>query len=256
MDLHLTGRAFIVTGGTSGLGFATARVLVDEGANVLVASRTRAAVDAAVAELGDAAAGAVADITDDGAPAQLIAATREAFGRLDGAFVSHGGPPAGPATELDDEALDRAIAVASRGPIRLVRELVRELDAGGAVVVLTSMSSVQPIPGLASSNVTRPAVWGYVKSIADEVGPRGIRVNCLLPGRYATERLAELETSVAERQGTTPAEVRASSEAAIPLRRLGDPVELGQVAAFLLSDRASFVTGSAWAADGGALRGL
>jgi 3-oxoacyl-[acyl-carrier protein] reductase len=256
VDLHLTDRTFIVTGGTSGLGRAAAAALVAEGANVLVAARTAASVEAAVDALGERAAGAVVDITDDDAPARLIAAAREAFGRLDGAFVSHGGPPPGPATELDDDALDRAIAVASRGPIRVVRELVGALGPGGAIVVLTSMSSVQPIPGLASSNVTRPAVWAYVKSVADEVAPQGIRVNCLLPGRYATERLAELEARTAERQGSTVDEVRASSEAAIPLRRLGDPTELGQVAAFLLSDRASYVTGAAWAVDGGALRGL
>lgn len=256
MDLGLSDKAFVVTGGTSGLGLATAEVLVGEGANVLVASRSEDKVDAAVADLGDRARGLVVDITEDGAPAALLAAVRDAFGRFDGAFISHGGPPAGPAEELDDERLDTALALSARAPIRLLRDFAAELDAGGALVVLTSMSSVQPIPGLASSNATRPAVWAYAKSLADEVGPRGVRVNALLPGRYATDRLAELEADVAERSGTTPEQVRESSAAAIPLRRLGEPEELGRVAAFLLSDAASFVTGSAWVADGGALRGL
>lgn len=256
MDLGLSGKAFVVTGGTTGLGYATAAVLVDEGADVLVASRSQENVDAAVAALGERAAGITVDITADDAPSQLLDGVRSAFGRFDGAFVSHGGPPAGGAEELDDDKLDTALALSARGPIRLLREFAAALDEGGALVVLTSMSSVQPIPGLASSNATRPAVWAYAKTLADEVGPRGIRVNALLPGRYGTDRLAELEAAVAERSGTTPEEVRASSAAAVPLRRLGQPEELGRVGAFLLSDAASYVTGAAWAADGGALRGL
>ncbi len=256
MDLGLSDRVFVITGATSGLGRATATALVAEGARVVVSSRDPAAVDETVAALGEAATGLVVDITDDDAAARLIVAARADFGRLDGAFISHGGPPAGPASTLDDAALDRAIAVAARGPIRLIRDLAAELDPGGSIVVLTSMSSVQPIPGLASSNATRPAVWAFAKTIADEVGPRGIRVNCLLPGRYATDRLAELGRAVADASGTTPEAVRAGWEADIPLRRLGDPAELARVATFLLSDAASYVTGTAWAADGGALRGL
>lgn len=256
MDLGLTDRTYLLPGGTSGLGLAVARALVGEGANVVVGSRSQERVDEAVAELGDRAAGITVDVTRADAPRRLLQVAEDRFGGLHGAFVSHGGPPAGPAGELDDEALERSLELATVGPIRLVRDIVAELDRGGSVAVLTSSSSVQPIAGLASSNVARPAVWGYVKTLADEVAPRGIRVNVVLPGRFATERVDQLDRAAADRQGRSPEEVRAEAEAGIPLRRLGDPAELGRVAAFLLSPAASYVTGAAWAVDGGSIRGL
>lgn len=256
MDLGLVDRTYLVPGGTSGLGFAVAQVLVEEGANVVVGSRSRERVDRAVGQLGERAAGTAVDITDAGAARRLLELAGERFGAVHGAFVSHGGPPAGPAQELDDDTLRRSLDLATVGPIRFVRDVVAELTEGGAVAVLTSSSTVQPIAGLASSNVARPAVWGYVKTLSDEVAPRGIRLNVVLPGRFATERVDELDRAAAQRQGRTAEEVRAETEGGIPLRRLGDPHELGRVAAFLLSPAASYVTGAAWAVDGGAVRGL
>ena len=262
MDLQLTDRVYIVTGGTSGLGRAVAGALVAEGARVVVSSRSRDRVEATVAELGgpDHAAGVVADVVSRSTPQALLDGADEAFGRVDGLFVSHGGPLPGPATELEDDVLDESLVLAAAGPIRLLRDVGTALgeggsSGGGSMVALTSTSSVEPITGLTTSNITRPAVWGYAKTLADELAPR-VRVNLLLPGRFGTDRLDDLHASVAERQGRTFDGVRAEAAAAIPMHRVGDPAELGRVAAFLLSPAASYVTGCAWRVDGGAVRGL
>lgn len=256
MDLQLADRVYLVTGGSQGLGSATVRVLVSEGARVIVCSRQQDNVEAAVEEFGGQAIGVAADIRDAATPRALVQAAMQTFGRLDGAFISHGGPVPGPASELDDDDLHDALELAVVGPIRMARDVGAALGKGGCIVVLTSTSSVQPYPGLATSNVARPAVWGYVKTLADELGPRAVRVNALLPGRFATNRVIEYEEDLARRHKRPLANIRREAEESIPLQRLGDPLELGRVAAFLLSPAASYVTGTAWQVDGGVTRGL
>jgi len=243
MDLGLAGRCFVLTGASRGLGFAAAQELVREGANVVLSSSSQDNVDTAVAELGDGARGLAVDLTDADAPRQLIDHARAEFGRLDGLFVSHGGPPPGRPGSLDDATLRAGLEIAAVAPIRVVREVAAELGDGGSIVVLTSTSGAQPLDGLASSNVARPAVHGYVKDLANEFGPRGVRINVLLPGSYATERMRSIARENPQAQS--------NAEAATPLGRIGDPAELGAVAAFLLSEKASYVTGAAWTADGG-----
>lgn len=257
MDLALRDRVVVVTGGTSGLGLAVAETLVAEGARVVVAARTATDVEEVASQLGaDVAVGVAADLTDPLAPGRLVAAAHDRWDRLDGAFISHGGPPPSSALDLDDDLLARSLDLAAAGPIRLLRELARAVEPGASLVALTSASSVEPIAGIAGSNIARPAVWAYVKNLADEVGPRGVRVNAILPGRFATGRLAELWAVRAAANGTDVAAEQAADVAGIPLRRIGDPAELGALAAFLLSPRSGYLHGTAVRMDGGSVRGL
>ena len=247
MDLGLAGSAFLVTGGTRGLGRAAAQVLRDEGADVVVSARTPGDVDVAARDLGGV--GVAADLADPTSASRLVAAAVDAFGRLDGALLSVGGPPGGATLELTDEQWTSAFDSVFLGVLRLVRALVPALPEGGGSVALVLSTSVKsPIAGLAASNGLRPGLGMLVKTLADELGPQGVRVNALLPGRIATDRLRELD-------GPDPG-VAAERAAAIPLRRYGEPAELGRVAAFLLSPAASYVTGALVPVDGGAMRAL
>src|SRR5689334_1015546 len=252
MDLEIRDRVFIVTGGARGLGRATADVLVAEGAKVVLSGRSQDALDAAVAELGDdAAVGVEADNADAGTPDRLIAAARDTFGGLDGALISVGGPPKGPVMEMTDDQWTAAFQSVFLGAVRLARAIGGELPHGGALALVLSSSVRAPLADMAISNGLRPGLAMVAKQLADELGPSGVRVNGLLPGRVATERVAELDAATDD-----PAAARAAAIASIPLGRYGEPEEFGRAAAFLLSPAASFVSGTMLPVDGGMLRAL
>ncbi|MCW2586854.1 MAG: family oxidoreductase [Frankiales bacterium] len=247
MDLGLTGKTFLVTGGSRGLGLAGARVLVAEGAQVVLSARSADGVAAAAAELG--CTGVVADLADPEAADRLVAQTVATYGGIDGALVSVGGPPAGPALSLTDAQWTDAFASVFLGAVRVCRAVVPALPAeGGALALVLSTSVKMPIAGLAASNGLRPGLAMLAKTMADELGPQGVRVNGLLPGRIDTDRVRELD-------GPDPA-VRERIAAAIPLRRYADAAEFGRVAAFVLSPAASYLTGAMVPVDGGAIRAL
>lgn len=256
MDLGLRDRVYLVTGGTRGLGHATAAALVADGARVVVSSRdtdrVRAAVDALNGLAGDTApvaAGVTADNADPEGPQRLVEAAYEHFGRLDGAAVSVGGPPPGTVLDTDEEDWRRSFETVFLGALRIARVTSSRLDAGGALVFVLSSSVKSPIPGLAISNGLRPGLAMVAKNLADELGAHGIRVNALMPGRVSTERIVELDEATGD-----AAAARARSEQAIPLGRYGEPEEFGRVAAFLLSPAASYVNGAVIPVDGGLLR--
>jgi 3-oxoacyl-[acyl-carrier protein] reductase len=252
MDLGLRDRAYLITGGSRGLGLATAQALVADDARVLLSARDAAGVAGAAAGLGTRhAAGLAADIADPGAPRRLVAAAREAFGRLDGALISVGGPPGGTVMGTSDEAWRAAFESVFLGAVRLARTLGEELGEGGSIAFVLSSSVRSPIDSLAISNGLRPGLAGVAKSLADELGPRGIRVNGLLPGRISTDRVRELDARMGD-----PDQVRTALSRNIPLRRYGEPAEFGRVAAFVLSPAASYLSGAMIRVEGGALRAL
>ena len=251
MDLELTDRVYVITGGARGLGRATADRLVAEGAKVVLSGRDEASLAAAVAELGDAAVAVTADNADPETPARLVAAAREAFGRLDGVLVSVGGPPTGTVIGTSDEDWTTAFESVFLGAVRVARVIVEELDEGGSVTFVLSSSVRAPLPNLTISNGLRPGLAMVAKTLADEVGPRGIRVNGLLPGRVGTERVAELDASTGDAEAA-----RERALKTIPLGRYGEPDEFGRVAAFLMSPASSFISGVMLPVDGGMLRAL
>jgi len=260
MDLGLASHVFVVTGGSRGLGLAAAQALVDDGAKVVIAARDQNGIDEAIAQLGsENVVGLPADLADPTSAERIVAAAVARFGRLDGALISVGGPAAGTPMTTDDETWRISFETVFLGALRVARAAANAMGSepaersgtAGSLVFVLSSSAREIIPGLTTSNGLRPGLAMMVKDLADELGPRGIRVNGVLPGRIATDRVFALDARLG-----APDMVRRRNEAAIPLGRYGEPEELGRVAAFLLSPAASYVSGSLIPVDGGSMRSL
>jgi 3-oxoacyl-[acyl-carrier protein] reductase len=250
MDLGLGGRGYLLTGASRGLGFATARALVDDGARVVISSRGQESVDRAVAELGELASGVAADLADPAAAERLVGEARERLGTIDGVLISVGGPKPGNVFDVAADDWRTALESVVLGPLRLVQGLLPHLGEGAAIGFVLSTSVQEPLAGLAISNGLRPGLAMTIKSLSDDLGPRGIRVLGLMPGTVATDRMTQLWESFGDADAA-----RAATEAGIPLRRIAEPEEFGRVAAFMISPAASYVTGTMVAVDGGRLRG-
>ncbi|HEX8609890.1 MAG TPA: SDR family oxidoreductase [Telluria sp.] len=247
MDLGLAGKAFIVTGGTDGLGFATVQSLVAEGANVLVTGRTHEKYTRACKVLGSGAEMTIfepGDNADPALPARLQHAVLARWGRLDGLLVSAGGPAPGRALSTDDDMWRSAFESVFLGAVRLVRDLSAVMEDGGAIALVLATSAREMAPGIPISSGLRPGLALLMKNFAEELGPRNIRVNALLPGMFATDRVKQLLAD------TSP------DTSGLTLKRMGEPVEFGKMATVMLSSAASYVTGAAIAVDGGQVKVL
>ena len=243
MDLGLAGRTAIVCGASQGIGLAIAEALAAEGANVAMFARRRDVLEREAERLG--ALAVQGDVTDPGALQRLVDRTVEAFGGIDVLVNNSGGPPRGPARGLTADEIDQAVQLLLVSAIRLTELCLPHLERSGRGRVINVESSTvrEPADDLALSNVVRPGVVGWAKSLAREVGAVGITINTVCPGRIETERPREAYPG--------PEQI-----ARIPLGRVGEPRELGDVVCFLASDRASYVTGAVIPVDGGMTRSL
>lgn len=242
MDLGLDGKVALVTASSKGLGRATAMALGAEGAHVVINGRdeeTLARTAAEIQELGASVLAVADDVTDPAAPARLVDAARGHFGALHIVVGNAGGPPPGRALDLTDEQLEAAFNANLLASVRLVRAAVPAMkEAGwGRVALITSVSVKQPIATLALSNTARTGLWAWAKTAAHDLADDNITLNLACPGLHETDRVKELGGGAGG-------------------GAMGDPADFGKVVAFLCSEPARFITGSAIAVDGGAVLGL
>ncbi|MDX6485823.1 MAG: 3-oxoacyl-[acyl-carrier protein] reductase [Gaiellaceae bacterium] len=246
MDLGLKGRTALVCGASSGLGLASAEALANEGANVTMFARRRDQLEREADRIG--ALAVRGDVTLPQDTDRAVAQTLEAFGGLDILIWNSGGPTPGSGTDVTPDAVEQAVELMLQPAVRLVQAALPHLErsSGGRILAITSLAAKEPTAHLALSNMLRPAIHGYLKTLADELGPRGITVNCVAPGRISTARLSQLYPD-----GPSEGQL-----AEIPLRRWGEPEEFGDVVCFLASERARYVSGQTLVVDGGLQRFL
>jgi 3-oxoacyl-[acyl-carrier protein] reductase len=246
VDLGLKGRTALVCGASSGLGLASSEALAAEGANVTMFARRRDELERQADRIG--ALAVRGDVTLPQDTERAVAKTIEAFGGLDILVWNSGGPPPGTGTDVTPDAVEQAVELLVQPAVRLVHHALPHLERspGGRIIAITSLAAKEPTAHLALSNMLRPAVHGWLKTLADELGPRGITVNCVAPGRIATARLDQLYP-----QGPTPEQLED-----IPLRRWGEPGEFGDIVCFVASERARYITGQTIVVDGGMQRSL
>jgi 3-oxoacyl-[acyl-carrier protein] reductase len=246
MNLGLEGRTAIVCGGSAGIGLGIAEALAEEGVNLVLFARTQEPLEREAARLG--ALAVQGDVTAGVDLQRLVAAAVDEHGGIDIVVNNSGGPPRTPAVGLTDEQIEDAVRLLLVSVVRLTELCLPYLEQSpaGRIVNVASSTVNEPADNLALSNAVRPGVIGWAKTLSRELGPTGITINSIAPGRIDTERIREVWPD-----GPTEADL-----ATIPLRRLGTPREVGDVVAFLCSDRASYVTGTVVAVDGGLVRGL
>lgn len=246
MELGLKGRTAVVCGSSEGIGLAIAEAFAAEGMNVAMFARRRRVLETEAERLG--ALAVQGDVTNPQDCERLVRRTVDAFGGIDVLVNSSGGPPRGRALDVDDESLEAAVALLLLSAVRITNLCLPHLrkSTAGRILNIESSTVREPADNLALSNAVRPGVVGWAKTLSRELGPEGITVNTIAPGRIDTARLAEVYPDGPSEEDLKP----------IPLRRLGRAAEIASVVAFLASDAASYVTGTVIPVDGGLTRGL
>jgi 3-oxoacyl-[acyl-carrier protein] reductase len=258
MDLGLAGKRAIVAAASSGLGYAIAQGLASEGCRVAICSRDAERVEEAAESIrrdtGAEVLAAAVDVSEELSIQAWVADVVETWGGIDILIPNAGGPPYGAFDDLSSEQWDDAYRLTLKSAIVFASSARPHLAAGSAVLFLTSMTARQPVGPLVLSGVYRAGVAMLAKTLADEWASEGIRVNHLIPGRIATERVAHLDAYAAEAGGISVGAVVEESARAIPLGRYGTPNEFAHAAVFLVSETASYITGATLQVDGGSLR--
>ncbi len=261
MDLGVQNKVFMVAGASSGLGYAIAKKLAEEGAKVSIASRSPENIAKAAATISEETAaeirGYVFDARDGDSITQWVEETQNDFGHIDGLVINTGGPAPGFFEEFDDQAWQSAFELTLMSAVRLIRATLPALKVnGGSILTLTSSAVKEPIDILVMSNVMRSGVNSLVKTLATDLAQYNIRINNLVPGSINTDRIKALNLFLAKRSDTSPGKVRKAAESAIPMGRYGKPEEFANAAAFLLSDAASYITGTNTVVDGGKMKSV
>jgi 3-oxoacyl-[acyl-carrier protein] reductase len=262
MDLGLKGKTALICGASAGLGYAVAEALAREGCRVAINARTPSDLREAAARLGKESGAEVlalpADVSVPTDAEMIVRDATKAFGKLDIVLANAGGPPPGPFLSHDQATWVRALETNLLSTVSLFRAALPGMieRKWGRLLVITSISALEPVPNLILSSASRAGVLGLVKGLSDEVAPHGVTVNALCPGMFGTARLQHLWESRAKASGLRPQDEKEKGIKAIPAGRLGDPTELGALAAFLASERGGFITGQSIRIDGGAGRGI
>jgi 3-oxoacyl-[acyl-carrier protein] reductase len=262
MDLGLSGKCAIVCAASKGLGRAAALSLAREGARVAICARSAGPLEQAAGAIREATGSVVVPIVADVSQAsdieRLVEGAARHLGAIDILVTNTGGPKSAPFTTLSDEDWREAIDSLLMSVVRLSRAVIPHMRrrGGGRIINVTSISAKQPVEGLVLSNALRAGITGLARTIANELAPENILVNCVAPGYTATDRVVELAEAAAAREGLTPEAVQQRTVERIPMRRLATTEEFAGVVTFLASGRASYVTGTTLQVDGGYVRSL